>query len=393
MKVLVLSHMYPSMFSEVSGIFVHEQVKALVEKGVEVRVISPVPWTPFPINHLNSKWRAYSQIPLRSNLDGIRVYYPRYLTFPRALFFASSGERMYRGIRKLVEEMYQDFPFDLIHAHTALPDGYASMLLILRYHKPLVVTIHGQDFQPPVSTSEACAQAIQRVSSHASKIIVVSNKLKLLAQQTFQNAKEIVVIPNGISLEDLALGGLRATNKGEVTILSVSGLTRAKGIDLNLQALARLRMKYKNLRYVIIGDGPERTRLVRLARSLGILDQLEFHGFLPHKEALRYMAQCDIFSLPSWDEGFGIAYLEAMANGKPVIGCQGEGIEDFVEHKRTGWLVKPKDVDSLVEALNYLLSNPEEAKAMGERARKVALEYTWERNAERTIEVYKKVLR
>lgn len=393
MKVLVISHMYPSTFNEISGIFVHEQVKALVEKGVEVRVISPVPWTPFPINQLNPKWKAYSKIPLCSTRDGIRVYYPRYLVFPRALFFASSGERMYQGIQKLVEEVYQDFPFDLIHAHTALPDGYASMLLIPRYRKPLVVTIHGQDFQPPVSTSRSCIEEIQLVSSHASKIIVVSNKLKLLAQQSFQNAKEIVVIPNGINLEDLAPGELGATNKGKVTILSVSGLTYAKGIDLNLQALARLRLKHKNVRYVIIGNGPERTRLISSARRLGILNQVEFLGFLPHKETMRYMAQCDIFSLPSWDEGFGIVYLEAMASGKPIIGCAGEGLEDFVEHKRTGWLVKPRDVDSLVEALDYLLSNPEEAKAMGERARKVALQYTWEKNAERTIEVYKELLR
>jgi len=82
-----------------------------------------------------------------------------------------------------------------------------------------------------------------------------------------------------------------------------------------------------------------------------------------------------------------------MAHGKPVIGCQGEGIEDFVEHGKTGLLVKPRDVDSLVGALNFLLSHPDEAKAMGERARKLALEnYTWEKNAEKTIEVYKEAL-
>jgi glycosyltransferase involved in cell wall biosynthesis len=391
MKVLVISHMYPSTFSEVSGIFVHEQVKALVGKGLEVRVVSPVPWTPFPINYLSPKWKAYSRIPLCSERDGIKIYYPRYLVFPRTLFFASSGRRMYQGIQKLVEEVYQDFPFDLIHAHTALPDGSAGMLLIPRYHKPLVVTIHGQDFQPPVSTNPYCVEEIRLVSRHASKIIVVSNKLKFLAQQSFQNADKIVVIPNGINPEDLAPEEL---SKGKATtILSVSGLTHAKGIDLNLQALAKLQIKHKNVRYVIIGDGPERTKLIGLARRLGILNQVEFLGFLPHKETMRYMAQCDIFSLPSWDEGFGIVYLEAMASGKPIIGCAGEGVEDFVEHKRTGWLVKPRDVDSLVEALDYLLSNPQEARAIGERARQVALQYTWERNAERTIEVYKEVLR
>ena len=76
MKVLVLSHMYPSAFNEVAGIFVHEQVKALIEKGVAVRVVSPTPWSPFPINRLKRKWRKYSQIPYYYKWDRGRFYVP-----------------------------------------------------------------------------------------------------------------------------------------------------------------------------------------------------------------------------------------------------------------------------------------------------------------------------
>jgi hypothetical protein len=79
--------MYPSTANEVSGIFVHEQVKALVEKGVDVRVVSPVPWAPFPINQMTQKWKAYSRIPAQSVWDGIKVSYPRYLAFPKGWFF------------------------------------------------------------------------------------------------------------------------------------------------------------------------------------------------------------------------------------------------------------------------------------------------------------------
>jgi teichuronic acid biosynthesis glycosyltransferase TuaC len=105
------------------------------------------------------------------------------------------------------------------------------------------------------------------------------------------------------------------------------------------------------------------------------------------------MAACDIFTLPSWNEGFGIVYLEAMACGKPVIGCQGEGIEDFVEHGRTGLLAKPKDVDSLFEALEFLISRPHEAEAMGVQARKLVFEnYTWAKNAEKIIKLYEEVI-
>lgn len=395
MKVLVISHMYPSSANEVAGIFVHEQVKALTANGVKVRVISPVPWTPFPINCMTRKWRAYSQIVDRCLWEGVEVYHPRYLAFPRAWFFASSGKRMYCGILRLVESIYRDFPFDLIHAHVALPDGYAGALIAREWGLPLVVTIHGQDLQHTIHRGIKCQRALGLVFNHSSRVVVVSNKLRRLAEKYFDCHDKLVVIPNGIDPAKVAVRDQEnlPDRARTITLLSVSNLIHTKGLDLNLVAVKRLRNKYPMLRYKVIGGGPLETRLCRMAYSLGIDDCVEFLGRQPHQRVMEHMANCDIFVLPSWNEGFGVVYLEAMAHGKPVIGCQGEGIEDFVEHGKTGLLVKPRDVDSLVEALDFLLSHPVEARAMGERARRVVLEnYTWEKNAEKTIKVYKEVL-
>ena len=114
---------------------------------------------------------------------------------------------------------------------------------------------------------------------------------------------------------------------------------------------------------------------------------------LSHDDVLKYMSEADIFSLPSWNEAFGVVYIEAMACGKPVIGCEGEGLEDFVRNFETGLLVKPKDVNSLAEAMDFLLSNPDKAKEIGKRGQKLVLDnYTWEKNAEKTIRVYQEVL-
>ena len=395
MKVLVLSHMYPSTFNEVAGIFVHEQATALVKKGIEVKVVSPVPWTPFPVNHLSPKWRAYSKIPEHTVLDGIEVYYPRYLVFPKGFLFASSGERMYRGIKDVVHEIQDEFPFDLIHANVALPDGYAGMLLSQKYRKPLVVTIHGQDFNYTIFRAAKYRRAIQKVINAAAQTIVVSHKLRRVAEEHLANIDRITVINNGINPDRLFKESISLVEDWQEKriIVSVSHLIRTKGIDLNLKALKQLVKKYSNLYYIVVGDGLIRNELTRLVRGLGLENCVEFVGQRSYRKAMEYMARCDIFSLPSWQEGFGVVYLEAMAHGKPVIGCQGEGIEDVIEHGKTGLLVKPRDVDSLIEALDFLLSNPEKAKAMGERARKVVLEnYTWDKNAEKTIEVYREVL-
>ena len=395
MKVLVISHMYSSTFNEVAGIFVHEQVKALVTKGIDVKVVSPVPWTPFPVDHLSRKWKAYSEIPDHTVWEGIKVYYPRYLEFPKALFFASSGRRMYEGIRGTVEKLYREFPFDLIHAHVALPDGYAGTLLSLKYQKPLVVTIHGQDFNYTIFKSTKCRRAIQRVIASTACTIVVSHKLKRVAEKHLTNVDRVTVINNGINPDRLFHGpsSLAEGWQEKRVILSVSHLIRAKGIDLNLGALSQLVSKRTKLRYIIVGDGPTRKDLQGKVKDLGLHTCVEFVGQQPYSKTMEYMAACDIFSLPSWQEGFGVVYLEAMAHGKPVIGCQEEGIEDVIAHGKNGLLVKPRDIDSLVEALDFLLSHPEEAQAMGERARKLVLEnYTWEKNAEKTIKVYEEVL-
>lgn len=392
MKVLVISHMYPSTANEVAGIFVHEQVRALMNKGVEVRVVSPTPWTPFPINYFRSKWRKLSLVPKQTLWDGVAVWYPRYLEFPRAWFFATSGKRMYQGIKKLVQSMYQKIAFDLIHAHVALPDGYAAALIARELELPLVVTIHGQDAYRTIYRNSGCRAAVRWALEQADRVIVVSNPLRNALEKGLGRLQNIVVIHNGVSESKIFTGHQGGTGRSKV-LVSLGWLIERKGHEFVLKALARLQSKYPDVRYIIAGTGPCENKLRHLAASLQVADRVHFKGFVPNDELPSVLASCDVFVLPSWDEAFGVVYLEAMANGKPVIGCQGEGIEDFVRHGETGLLVKPRDVDSLVEALDFLLSHPEEAQAMGERARKVVLEnYTWEKNAEKTIQVYREVL-
>ena len=396
MKILIISHMYPSTFNEVNGIFVHQQVEELRGQGCEVKVISPVPWTPFPINYISKKWKKYSEIPQKMVWEGIEIYYPRFLSFPKALFFASSGSRMYKGIKGTVAGIYKDFKFDIIHSHVALPDGYCGMLIAKEYKKPLVVTIHGQDFQHTIFKNKKCKVNIEKTINSSKKVIVVSDKLKKIGENLLKiNKEKVTVIPNGINLEDNVneKSILLREYENKKIILSVSHLKKSKGIQLNLKAISKNIKKYNNLFYIIVGSGKEKGELEKFSKQLCIQNNVEFVGEIPHKKVMEYMSICDIFSLPSYNEGFGVVYLEAMANGKPVIGVKGQGIDSIVEHKKNGMLVKPKDIDSLNKALTYLIENPQVAKKMGERARKLILEnYTWKKNAEKTLKVYQEVL-
>jgi teichuronic acid biosynthesis glycosyltransferase TuaC len=388
MRVLIISHEYPYRGNEIRATFVNEQVEELARQGCEVKVISPVPWAPFPLNKLSSKWWEYSNILRKDIFNGIEVYYPRAVTFPRNIFHEWSGKLVYAGIRRTVRELVKEgYDFDVIHAHHAFPNGYAGLLLSEEYKKPLIVTVHGMDLQNTIHHNRLCFDAIKQVLEGANQVITVSSKLQRLAHTIGISAK-IVVVGNGIP--DAMIHKSHACKiEEDLIMVSVSNLIITKGLDYNLKAVAALRTKFPNLQYHIVGSGPEQQNLINLTEELGISAQVSFLGALSHEDVFKKMANCQIFSLPSWSEGFGVVYIEAMSQGKPIIACQGEGIEDVIQRGVNGMLVSPKDVDSLVKAIDFLISYPVEANQIGQRGRETVMkDYTWGKIVQNLIKIY-----
>lgn len=395
MKILHVSHLYTRPYDPILGIAMRKQIKFISNKGIEQKVISPGPFAPFPINKLSAKWNAYSLVPFHKTLDQIDVFFPRYIVFPKAVFYSSSGIRMYKSIKRLLKSLEWDFTFDLIHAHMALPDGYAGMLLSKEYKKPLVVTFQATDLDITAKRGKRSLNALKKVFKYADH--VVSPTPRLAKQLISQLNIEPQTIGYGIDGADIIFKRdypqFNKTKKQRI-LLSVSRLIPTKGIDLNIRAMSYLTKQNKNLFYLIVGDGPEKTKLKQLVKELDLTEHVEFIGQVSYQKVMEYMSICEIFSLPSWQETFGLVYIEAMALGKPVIGVRGQGIDGIIKDKETGLLVKPKDVTSLTTALEYLLSNPESTKTMAEEGRKLVVNnFTWERIAEKTIQLYEDTLR
>ena len=396
MKILICSHLYPNTMNPVYGIFVHEQVQELVRQGCEVRVVSPVPWSPVPVRWLKDKWEAYARIPLRTVLDKIEVYHPRYVSFPRAYFFEHSGWFYYLGIRNTIDKIHQEFPFDIIHAHVALPDGYGTLLTNRTYRKPLVVTIHGLDMATTIHRNDGCKQCILEVLEAASKVICVSRKLRKQCLEVYDDEKKFEVVSNGISPDKIleTPGHLREEYEGKKVLLTVGWLYKLKGHDYVIRSLPEIIERFPELVYLIVGSGPEEDHLKRLVDQLRLNDYVKFCGRKDYNTVMEYMSICDLFVMPSWDEGFGIVYLEAMAHGKPVIACRGQGIEDVIVDGEMGLLVKPKDPQSLKEAMIKLLADRQLAEGMGRRGKQVMLsDFTWKKSAQKLLEIYEEVLK
>ena len=298
---------------------------------------------------------------------------------------------MYFGIKHTAHQIYKEYGFDLIHAHHGYPDGFAAYQLSKKYQKPFIVTLRGTDLDIIAHQSYNMKKILEMIIKEANCVVVPSPRLANTCYDLFGIMP--ITVSNGLDTSDIFEGESRiAEEYGRPIILSISQLIPSKGIDLTLYALNSLISKYSGLQYLIIGDGPLRNEIQKLIIELGLENNVKLLGYIEHKHAMEYMSICDIFVLPSWQETFGLVYTEAMAHAKPVIGVLGQGIDGVVTSGYNGILVKPNDIDSLVEALDYLLSNESERNEIGIRARQLVLDqYTWENNASKIIEIYDKI--
>jgi teichuronic acid biosynthesis glycosyltransferase TuaC len=162
-----------------------------------------------------------------------------------------------------------------------------------------------------------------------------------------------------------------------------------------VRALWLLRERAPELRYVVVGDGPEREPLRRLAGELGVADRVELTGQLPPAEAVARARRCDVFVMPSIDEAFGVAYVEAMAAGIPAIGTRGEpGPEEIGQTGPGLRLVPPGDVEALAAEIEGMVADPAWRADLGARARAtVERAFTWARCGDETVRAYADALR
>jgi glycosyltransferase involved in cell wall biosynthesis len=153
-----------------------------------------------------------------------------------------------------------------------------------------------------------------------------------------------------------------------------------------------LKKVHPDVQCTIIGEGADRARFVALTQELGIQDRVHFLGRRSRAEVAAAMQRCTIFVLPSRYEGLGCVYLEAMACGKPAIGCYGQGIEEIIQRGSNGWLIAVDALDELVDALRTLLQDAELRARVGQSARQTILDnYTLHHQARGLIRIFEDV--
>lgn len=389
MKVCVVSEFYPRADDPVLGVWAHRQTVATRDAGVDVRVLvlyRPIPPLSTPKTDLLGETRRMLQHPRHDVLDGVPVTYVRFASPPRPRTYGSWGTWAARPLaRALAALRAKGFRPDLVHAHNAVPAGEA--LRRADPTVPLVVSVHGGDVFHTAPHYAAGDAAVRATFTHAD--LVLANSAGVAAEARRLGAAHADVVRLGTDMP-----AAPPPKPGDPTLVTVAHLVGRKRHADVLRAMWALRDRIPRLRYVIVGDGPERGRLADLAATLGLTDRVTFTGQLPNDEAKERARAAHLFVMPSIDEAFGVAYVEAMAAGVPVVGCLGEpGPQEIAAAGDGIVLVPPGDIEALADAIAGELADPRELATRSALAREtVAAHFTWDRCGAQTLDAYRRVL-
>lgn len=242
------------------------------------------------------------------------------------------------------------------------------------------------------------AQQLLRVLTRlADRVTAVAEPVRSFLEGTVGlPASKLITIQNGVEIDryetaiphDRHKWGLKTS---DVIIGCVARLSPEKGHKVLLQALVKVISRHPQTRLALIGDGEERERLQHLTADLNIVDFVRFLGL--RVDVPEVLATCDLFALPSIQEGFPMVILEALAAGKAVIASEVGAIPDAIRHGSTGVLVPPGDADALADALCFLIEDQGARQRLGQNGRKFVREaYDFERTVGRYDDLYHKIL-
>jgi glycosyltransferase involved in cell wall biosynthesis len=376
LHVLTLTPFYPTDKDDSSGCFVLEPLVWLAKIGIRHTVYAMQPM-------YRGRFRSDS---VQTPADWFR-----YLSLPGGVGLPTAGAFAFAQIVGSVRELHRQRPINLIHAHGPLPCGHVAMLLEKELKIPYVVSVHGLDVFSTVQVGGYSGKWCRRISARtygaSRRVICISERVREQVLEGLGQKCRTSVVYNGVDPE---LFSPPETPPEKNLLLSVGNLIPIKGHEVLIRSVASLVGKFPALTVEIIGRGPEQSRLQSLADELGIADRVQFRGVQSRHVVADAMRRCTIFALPSRYEGLGCVYLEAMAVGKPAIGCRGQGIAEIIQQGSNGFLVGSDNEKELSLVLDMLLREEARRHNIGTVARETVLDgFTLAHQAERLARIYR----
>jgi glycosyltransferase involved in cell wall biosynthesis len=388
LRVLTVSSLYPNLVMPTHGVFVENRLRRLLGTGrIDLRVTAPVPWLP-AARVLGETYARWARVPAVEERHSIPITHPRYLHLPK-IGMSLQPRFMHRALARHVEGLLREgHRFELIDAHYFYPDGVAAAWLGRELGLPVVITARGTDLNL-IPRFPGPRRMIQEAARSAAGLITVCAALKDVLVELGVPAERVAVLRNGVDLELFHPGDRAATRRTlgvEGTVLvSVGQLIERKGHHLVIEALADL----PEATLLIVGEGPERAALERLAQRLGVERRVRFMGGTPHERLAELYTAADVLVLASSREGWANVLLEAMACGTPVVGTNIWGTPEVVASPAAGRLADARTPEAIVAAVRAVLAAPPERAA----TRRYAEGFSWDDTVAGTLALFDEVVR
>jgi glycosyltransferase involved in cell wall biosynthesis len=374
-RILSLAHAYPRWEGDVAGAFIERLALAMQRRSHQITMIVPAD-------------RGTGGATVRNGITVLRARYApaewEVLAYQghmtRALksaggltcFAALLASQTGTAIRAFRQERA-----DVIHAHWWVPGGIAGWLTHLAVHQPYVVTLHGTDVR--VLERSRMGRALARVVlDKAGAVTAVSSYLAQRAAQLLHlDPARFIVQPMPLDVERYS-----HLSSGGGGIVTVGRLVAQKRIGTLLEAVARLKATGIELPLRIVGDGPERRSLEYYATRLGIAGMTDFVGEVPPEAIPEQIGDADVFAFPATDEGLGLAAVEALLLGVPVVASQGGGgVSEFVPPEGAGRLVSGDSAGEMAVAIADLVNDEQSRLRAAELGRQLRIRFEPDRVA------------
>jgi N-acetyl-alpha-D-glucosaminyl L-malate synthase BshA len=354
-----------------SGVVGTELGKAMAAKGHQVHFIT------------------YSQ-PVRLGAFRENIFYHEVAVSDYPLFEYQPYETELTS--KMVDVVKYE-KLDLLHVHYAIPHASAAFMAreILRSQGisiPFITTLHGTDITL-VGKDPSFEPVITFCINQSDAVTAVSESLRQSTYEHFATTREIHVIPNFVVPADAESATYKQMRckyaaPDEKILCHVSNFRKVKRVEDVVAVFAKVNEKVPS-KLILVGDGPERYSIEKLCREYGICDRVIFIGKV--RDTAHVLEIADIFLLPSETESFGLAALEAMAVGVPVISSNAGGIPEVNEHGVTGYLSNVGDIEDMVQNTLAILSTEHMLSTFKENALKRSHDF----HLEKILPMYEKI--
>ena len=356
LSLLTYTSLYPNARAPRHGIFIAQRLRHLMmDYPLAPRVVAPVPWFPLQ-GQLFGQYGSYGAVPAQEILDDVPIWHPRYAVVPKLSWHVSPW-LMYRATRGLLRQLHKQRAIDVIDAHFFYPDGVAAVMLGRELGVPVCITARGSDLtlMPDFALPR---RWILWAAAQADGLVTVCAALRDRLVELGTPAERVTVLRNGVDLERFQPTPAEPVRQrlglhGRV-LLSVGNLIELKGHHLVIEALQTL----SDCALMIIGAGPQRAALERLATRLGVAERVRFLGLIAQADLRDYYAAADALVLASSREGWANVLLEAMACGTPAVATRVWGTPEVVAAPAAGILIDARSAQGIAAGVRRLFDQP-----------------------------------